>query len=406
MDRRVFVYSAGSGFDQPVGRLWMRRRSGRESATFLYDPAWLEWPGRYALEPALALDRGPHHAGKGQFGSFADSAPDRWGRMLLQRAEGREACRRGETPRVLGEADFLLGVSDEARQGALRFREELDGPFLAAPERSIPPFLQLPRLLAAASRIEARSEGEEDLGLLLAPGSSLGGARPKAAVRDREGSLSIAKFPRSEDDWNVPAWEAVAHRIARRAEIRVPDSQILRAGGQDVFLVRRFDRHGAKRIPFLSAMTMLEADDREPRTYPEIAEALRRWGAAPARDLRELWKRIVLGVLISNRDDHLRNHGFLQAGPAGWRLSPAYDLNPVPADAGGGTLATMIVEGDDRADPDLALQTAVQYGISQPEARRLLAGIAAAVVHWRKDANRFGIDGAEQERMASAFRAG
>ncbi len=406
MDRRVFVHCDGSGFPGPVGRLWLRVRGHRASASFLYDRRWLRHPGRFALDPALQPGVGAYHTDPGRplFGAFDDAAPDRWGRMLLRRAERRSAQREGRVPRVLTEGDFLLGVDDEARQGALRFHEAPEGPFLAPPAPNrVPPLVALPRLLGAAERVVAASESEEDLRLLLAPGASLGGARPKASVRDRDGRLALAKFPKADDAWDVPRWEAVGLSLARRAGIRTAEARIAPVAGKGVLVVRRFDRAGDRRIPFLSSMTLLGASDREPRAYPEIAEAIRRYGAAPTDDLEELWRRIVFTVLISNHDDHLRNHGFVRLGDGGWRLSPAYDLNPTPAEFGGRTLTTAIVEGDPGATCDLAFETAPYYGVSPSRAREIAGKAAAAVSRWRDEARRVGIGRPEQGLMASAF---
>ena len=222
MDRRVLVHLAYSGFDGPVGQLWLRERRGRESASFQYAPEWLRHPRSFALDPILELQDGPFHTGTERqiFGAFGDSAPDGWGRKLMMRAEAHSARRAGRPSRSLTEADYLLGVNDRARHGALRFSEEPAGPFLAAPEASgVPPLVGLPRLLGAADRLTTGSDEDEDIALLLAPGASLGGARPKASVEDRDGQLSIAKFPREQDQWDIPRWEAVVLSLARRAGI-------------------------------------------------------------------------------------------------------------------------------------------------------------------------------------------
>lgn len=406
MDRRVFVHSGRGDFRGPVGRLWLRVRGHRGTASFQYDPGWLQHPARFAVDPSLELGGGAHHteAGKPLFGAFDDSAPDRWGRTLLRRAERRDAEREGRLPRALSEADFLLRVDDETRQGALRFRETRDGAFLAPPSPSrVPPLVELPRLLGAAERVVAQSEADDDLRLLLAPGASLGGARPKASVRDRDRRLALAKFPQGGDEWNVPGWEAVALSLASRAGITTSSWRLETVGERRVLVLHRFDREAGRRIPFVSAMTMLGATDHETRSYPEVAEAVRRFGATPATDLAQLWRRIVFTVLISNRDDHLRNHGFLRPGDGGWRLSPAYDLNPTPAYAGGRFLATAIVAGDSRATLALAFETAGYYGIAPSTAREIAAEVAAAVTDWRNEAARFGFGRREQDQMASAF---
>jgi serine/threonine-protein kinase HipA len=264
-------------------------------------------------------------------------------------------------------------------------------------------------LLAASERYLADQETAEDLRLLLAPGSSLGGARPKASVRDSSGALLIAKFPkRNEDDYRVVAWEAVALQLARDAGIRTTESRLDRVADNDVLLVTRFDRDvtdkGVRRIPYLSAMSMLGVVDGERRSYVEIADALRAHGAAATQDLAELWRRIVFSVLISNTDDHLRNHGFLYTGATGWRLSPVFDVNPVPTDIKYRVLSTAInVDGDPTASLDIALEVAPQFGLKATDAKRIAAEVGVAAAQWHTVASRFGIVSSEIERMRSAF---
>lgn len=406
MDRGVFVYIDLQGEPILVGRLWSRIRKGRESATFEYDPSWLAHPERFALEPALTLAPGPFHTPpeKALFGAIGDSAPDRWGRVLMRRSERRRAEREGQTPRTLFEADFLLLVDDVARQGALRFKAETDGPFLA-PENGmrIPPLIELPRLLSAVERVANEEEDDEDLRLLIVPGSSLGGARPKASVRDHDGHLALAKFPHKQDDINVVLWEGIALSLAEKAGITVPEWRIEMIGDKPVILIRRFDRAGGQRIPFLSAMSMLGANDNEAHSYLEIADALRQYGAATKEDLAQLWRRIVFSVLISNTDDHLRNHGFLYGSHEGWRLSPAYDLNPVPVDIRPRVLSTAIDMDDPTASIELALETADYYGLKQEDAKAIAQQVARTVANWRGEAAKLGISAREIERMASAF---
>ena len=338
------------------------------------------------------------------FGAIGDSAPDRWGRVLMRRAERRRAEREGQTPRTLREIDYLLRVSDEARQGALRFALEPGGPFLATDnERPIPPLVELPRLLSAAEHFVGDSDSEEDLRLLLAPGSSLGGARPKASVRDRDGHLVIAKFPHKDDEIDSVRWEAVALSLAERAGIAVPPWRMETVADQPILLLRRFDRAEGTRIPFLSAMSMLGANDNETRSYLEFVDALRRYGAAPKSDMHRLWRRVVFSVLISNTDDHLRNHGFLYDGPDGWRLSPAYDLNPVPVDIKPRVLATTIDLDDGTASLDLALDVAGYFELGDAEARKIANEVGEAVGSWRAVATRLGLSTGQIDRIASAF---
>jgi serine/threonine-protein kinase HipA len=405
MDREVLVYVDLAGVPHLVGRLWARTRKNKEGATFEYDGSWLEHDARFSLEPALKLGPGPFHTtDTPMFGAIGDSAPDRWGRALMRRIERRRAEREKQTPRTLQEIDYLLLVDDEARQGALRFAEQAGGPFLREEgEKRTPPLIELPRLLSAAERVVEDKDTDEDLRLLLAPGSSLGGARPKASVRDKDGHLAIAKFPRRDDDYNAVIWEAVSLALASRAGITVPEGRIETVGDKPVLLLRRFDRAGANRIPFLSSMSMLGAKDNETRSYLEIVDALRQHGATAKEDIRALWRRLVFNILISNTDDHLRNHGFLYEGPAGWRLSPAYDLNPVPVDVKPRILSTAINEDDNTASLALALDVAGYFELDSAAAREIAAEVAAAVLEWRNEAARHGLSRGEIDRMASAF---
>ena len=406
MEKDVLVYVDLNGTSHLVGHLWARVRKDRESATFEYDPSWLAHPDRFSLEPALKLGPGPFHTTSERplFGAIGDSAPDRWGRVLMRRAERRRAQRKGETPRTVREIDYLLMVDDEARQGALRFAEQEAGPFLAehGPAK-IPPLIELPRLLSAAERVVGETDTDEDLRLLLAPGSSLGGARPKASVRDRDGHLAIAKFPNKGDEIDTVLWEAVALKLASKAGIAVPNWRLESAAGRPVLLLRRFDRDAGIRIPFLSAMSMLDAKDGEARSYLEFVDVLRRHGASTKEDIHALWRRIVFSILISNTDDHLRNHGFLYPGRAGWRLSPAYDLNPVPTDIKPRILSTAIDLDDGTASLQLALDVAAYFELSPSQAAQIAGEVGKAVAGWRKEAVRLGITAAEIDRMASAF---
>lgn len=408
----AFVYVDTDGTPRLAGRLYVTAHRGKESAVFRYHDAWIDRADRFALDPALTVSRGAHYTGESRrmFGALGDSAPDRWGQTLLRRAERRRAKAEHRAPRALREVDFLLGVTDAVRQGAIRLSLSEGGPFVAPEQPSgVPPLVELPALLAATDRFLADEESADDLRLLLAPGSSLGGARPKASVRDTDGTLLIAKFPkRDEDDYRVVAWEAVALRLAREAGLDTAASRLEAIAGNDVLLVTRFDRrqsdHGIRRIPYLSALSMLGAVDGERRSYPEIADALRARGADAPRDLAELWRRIVFSVLISNTDDHLRNHGFVYAGVAGWRLSPLFDVNPVPSDIRDRLLSTAIgTDGDPTASLEIALEVAVLFGLTPADAQRIIAEVGAATARWRAVADAIGLSAAEIERMASAF---
>jgi len=406
MDTETLVYVELAGAAHFVGRLWARARKNREGATFEYDGEWLQHPARFSLEPALVLGPGPFHTGDGvaMFGAIGDSAPDRWGRALMRRMERRRADREGQTPRTLREIDYLLLVDDEARQGALRFAQQPGGPFLREEGvKRIPLLIDLPQLLSAAEHVVDDKDTDEELKLLFGPGSSLGGARPKASVIDKDGQLTIAKFPRRDDEYSTVAWEAVALSLAQRAGIEVPSARIETVDGKQVLLLKRFDRDGAHRVPFLSAMSMLGARDTETRSYMELVDALRQHGASARQDMEALWRRLVFIILISNTDDHLRNHGFLYAGQSGWRLSPAYDLNPVPADIKPRILTTAINEDDTTASLQLAFDSANYFGLGAEKARAIAADVGAAVARWRIEAEAYGLTMSQADRMASAF---
>ena len=385
----------------PIVDSWRR---GRESATFEYETEWLQHNERFALEPALTLGPGPHHTASGRalFGAIGDSAPDRWGRTLMRRAERMRRSRGAAAGDTHGGGfPGFGGRRDQAGCAALRGARR--GPFLARAPSRIPPLVQLPKLLQASERVIGEIDSEEDLRLLLAPGSSLGGARPKASVRDRDGDLAIAKFPHKDDDIDVEKWEAVALSLAGKAGIRVPKWRIEAVARRTVLLLGRFDRLGGTRIPFLSAMSMLGAADDESHSYLEIVDAIRQYGSDPRADTQELWRRIVFNVLVSNTDDHLRNHGFLYERGKGWRLSPAYDLNPVPLDVRPHVLTTAITPDDDTASLGLAFEVADYFGVRAAEARRIAGEVGLAVSHWRDHAARIALDRVAVDRMASAF---
>lgn len=404
-DRHVQVLVSVDGEDVYAGDLWSHRRRGVESGTFSYASSYLAWPRAYQIEPALPLMEGQQQTATGRkmFGAFADSAPDRWGRTLVDRAERRFAAAADRTERSLGEIDYLLGAHDDMRQGSLRFREPA-GPFLAPHDSGVPTLVTLPDLLAASERAERDEEIEADLALLLNGGSSLGGARPKAHVIDADGRPAIAKFPSpAADAWDVMRWEAVALELARRAGISVPDFHLVEIAGRAVLVVVRFDRDGGRRIGYASAMTMLEAKDGEAGSYLEIAETIETQSPAAGADLAELWRRIAFTILISNTDDHLRNHGFLRGSTAGWSLSPAFDLNPNPA-PGAIELRTAIDFDRRRADVKTLMQVAPEFRLDAAEAKETLAAVLAAVADWRRVAATYGLGAAEQDQMAPAFQ--
>ncbi|MDR0878262.1 MAG: type II toxin-antitoxin system HipA family toxin [Treponema sp.] len=404
--KKIYVSIALGKNTVPAGTLWSYYRNGRETASFEYFPEWLTLPERFALEPGLQLTEGAFHTPQGMslFGAIGDSAPDRWGRILMRRNEERRVKKTGEAARTLTELDYLLGINDEARQGALRFSENPDGPFLSLPKRNaIPPLLALPKLLSATERFLDSKESDEDLKLLLAPGSSLGGARPKASVYEKNGSLAIAKFPRKNDEFNLVIWEAAALTLAHNAGIRVPAWHLEQVLGKPVLIIKRFDRSGPNRIPFLSAMSMLGAQDNESHSYLEIAYALSQYGAEPDKDLAELWRRIVFNILISNTDDHLRNHGFLYESPNGWRLSPAYDMNPTPLEMGPHILSTAIDFSGNEASLETALSVIADFRISKKDADTIIQTVSGVVKSWKTVARALGVHRSEIERMATAF---
>lgn len=412
--KQVLVSISLGGENIPVGHCWFHARKGRESASFEYAESWLSHPQRLALEPALTLTAGSFHTqpGRAIFGSLGDSAPDRWGRILMRRSATLRSKTEHKIPRTLLEVDYLLGVNDEARQGALRFSMPTEPKQFLTPkhQKSIPPLISLPKLLSASDRFLDEHESQEDLKLLLAPGSSLGGARPKASIRDQDGCLAIAKFPRKDDEFNVVLWEAVALSLAAKAGIKVPDWRIEKVLQQPVLILKRFDRRGQagepsqQRVPFLSAMTMLNAQDNEQHSYLEIAYAITQYGATPEQDLAELWRRIVFSVLISNTDDHLRNHGFIYAQHQGWRLSPVYDINPTPLEIKPNILTTAIDFEDRSASLATALHVADEFRLSTRQAQQIIVEVKSAVQQWREVATYFGLTKSACNQMRSAFQ--
>jgi serine/threonine-protein kinase HipA len=388
-----------------VGLARSNRVRGAETVLFEYAPTWLNAPGRFSLEPALALTRGTFAppAGLATFGSIGDSAPDTWGRRLMQRAERRLAERERRNVRTLLESDYLLGVADETRLGALRFRRMGEDAFQAPPRRGVPALIELGRLLRITERLLRDEETDEELELIFAPGSSLGGARPKASVIDQHGHLSIAKFPKETDEYSMETWETIALGLAEQSGIATPRHALVQVAGKAVLLSGRFDRAGAVRIPFLSAMAMLGARDGERGSYPEMVDALARQGAQAKIDAHALYRRVAFNVLISNVDDHLRNHGFLWLGNAGWSLAPAYDLNPVPTDLKPRVLTTNIDLEEGTCSVDLLESAAAFFGLSLAQARAIIKEVATVTATWRTVARKAGARAAEINRMASAF---
>ena len=404
MERELAVYIDLDRETVLVGRLWARERTGRETSSFVYDPSWIRRRGAFALAPSLSLTPGPHHSAKGMLSAFSDSAPDAWGRKLMLRQERARSKKAGTAPRSLFDIDYLAGVDDRTRLGVLRFKDAGGGEFLSRNERAVPPLIDLPKLLSATGRIERDRETDDDLLLVLAPGTSLGGARPKATVIDHNGHLLVAKFPKKDDDWPVTLWEAVLLTLAGKAGIEVPPWRLEVIAKKPVVLLTRFDRlDGDRRVPFMSAMTALDAADHsDQRSYLELVDALRQMGSQPEADAKQLWRRVVFNILVSNTDDHLRNHAFLRDA-TGWRLSPAYDMNPCPVDVRPRVHALAIDDTDPTASLDTALDVAPRYGLAVAEARAIASEVGAAVRTWRAVAKSFKLTAAQTERMSSAF---
>ena len=394
-----------NGRTRPIGLARSNRVRGSETVVFEYASEWLADPDCFSIEPALFLMHGGFAPPPGQatVGSIGDSAPDTWGRRLMQRAERRLAERERRAVRTLAESDYLLGVADETRLGALRFRWVGEETFQAPVRAGVPALIELGRLLQITERILRDEETDEDLQLIFAPGSSLGGARPKSSIIDQHGQLSIAKFPKETDEYSMETWEEVALRLAGLAGIDTPRHTLIHVAGKAVLLSRRFDRNHAIRVPFLSAMAMVGARDGERSSYPAMVDALTQHGAQGKTDARALYRRVVFNVLISNVDDHLRNHGFLWLGRAGWSLSPAYDLNPVPTDLKERVLTTNIDLDEATCSIDLLEAASEYFGLTLAQARAVIKEVATATATWRGTAKAVGARSAEITRMASAF---
>ncbi|MDO8539393.1 MAG: type II toxin-antitoxin system HipA family toxin [Opitutaceae bacterium] len=382
----------------PVGTLYHASGRGGGVFSFEYDDAWLRRPDAFEIDPGLQLVGGETYPANtaGVFRIFLDSAPDRWGRVLLERREAMRARAENRAARTLGEWDFLLGVHDTARMGALRFRATADGPFLDNDEHhAAPPLATLRELEAAALSLE-NPDAEDSpqyrawLTALLAPGSSLGGHRPKANFTDTDGSLWIAKFQSRQDRRDVGALEMLVHQLAAEAGIDVPAARVFKLGSEyRTFACQRFDRAGARRRFFVSAMTLLQREDGSGGSYLELADYVQTRGSADhiAADLGQLWTRVVFNVLVRNTDDHLRNHGFIYSGD-GWRLAPSYDVNVNP----GATQHALAIDGRDHTgDVQLALDTAGFYGLDAAAANEILARVRSVLATWREKARRLAL---------------
>ena len=409
----VEVYLDADQMTEPhlMGTLHCQLSGRGELFSFRYDKTWIARAEAFAFDPDLALSEGHQYpsADRSNFGIFTDSSPDRWGRVLMQRKENLRARHEGVRPRILTEWDFLLGVHDETRLGALRFKLP-GGPFVDSETKlAAPPLTSLRELQAASLQFEQHINDEDNpdyerwLRQLIAPGTSLGGARPKASVRDETGVLCMAKFPSRRDTRDVGAWELVANSLARKAGINVPEARPLHFQESEftTFLVKRFDRTApGRRLAFVSAMTLTQhKDGDEGASYIELVDLLQSRGADTNADCEQLFRRVLFNIRIRNTDDHLRNHGFFVGGQ-GIRLSPAYDINP---SVDRNELSLAIDETEATCDVSVAMNAYKSYGISAAQADNALRSVDTAVVDWRAEANRFGIPKAEQALMEPAF---
>lgn len=411
--KTIFVYDDFST-EQPVlmGSLYVNVIKGGESYSFEYDKDWLRKTClTLTLDPELMPYSGRQYpTGKNIFGLFADASPDRWGRVLMNKRERILAEKEGRKPSKLYDSDYLLGVYDETRIGGIRFKANQEGPFLSDDkETAAPPWATLRTLEEASRNFENDETGltEKWLNQLIKPGSSLGGARPKATVVDTKDQLWIAKFPSKNDENDTGAWEMVAHDLAALCGLNVPEAKLEKFSPLgSTFLIKRFDRMGSKRVHFASAMTLLGKTDgasaADGSSYLDIAAFIKSYGAQPKKDLGELWKRIVFNMAVTNTDDHLRNHAFILTDK-GWILSPLYDVNPVPY---GDELSLNVDEEDNSISIDLAVQTAVRFGISESDAEAQAEEILKIVREdWEKTAAGYGLSRRQIEEMRPAFSA-
>ena len=401
----IEVHVDHDGKTRRVGSLRYVSGGRRRSSVFEYADEWLERGDAFAIDPGnLPLEELPFYTRSEQSalpGAVRDTAPDRWGRHLVRRA-----FRKAGEQRALSEIDYLLAITDQTRIGALRYRREGAETFGHDIGRyRVPPLVRLPALLNAADAVHAHTDTAEDLKLLLNEGSPLGGARPKSAVVDNTGRLLIAKFPKGDDGRSVPHGEVLAMTLAGNAGVNVAEARLQDVAGRPVALVARFDRAGGRRIPFLSAVSLLGLDDGDDATYTDIAEAIRMYSSSPIEDLHELWRRIVLNVMIGNLDDHLRNHAFLYDRNNQWRLSPAYDLNPVPLEEKAREMTTWISEEGPDADLDLARRAAPYFAVRPDQAETVVDEVAAALHGWRSVARRLGMSAEDVAIYATAIRA-
>lgn len=401
----VGIYAGWLIPEEKIGTLIITRSRGKETIAVELEKTWINAHSGTVLDPDIAPFRGIQYppSDKALFGFLSDSCPDRWGRRLIEREERIKADQEKRAVRTLNESDYLLGISDQLRYGGIRFRKEDSGEYLSASASKIPPMTELRMLEAAAHGYETSANDAQVLKILLEPGSSLGGARPKANVQDADGALWIAKFPSQKDDYDVGAWEMAEHDLAGLCGIDVPDAKVLKLSSYgSTFLIKRFDRNGSRRMHLMSAMTALGMTDghTDGAGYIDLAGITEQISSQPGADLGELWRRMAFNVLTSNCDDHLRNHGFILK-ENGWQLSPAYDLNPVP---GKDALSLNITDSDSRRNIRNAVAVSELFRISENEASERIRVMQETVRdHWRILARRYGISGHEIDRMAPAF---
>ncbi|GAO27690.1 type II toxin-antitoxin system HipA family toxin [Geofilum rubicundum] len=412
----ILVYAHWDGIKPPflMGVLYATLSRGKEIFSFEYDKGWLQSDFAQIIDPDLQLFEGAQYLNdeKSNFGIFLDSSPDRWGRVLMMRKEAAIARKENRRAKTLTESDYLLGVYDGNRMGGLRFKKEPDGAFLDDDEAmAAPPFAALRDLEHASLQLEKVNAPDDPeylkwLNMLMAPGSSLGGARPKANIQNVDGGLWIAKFPSQNDQQDMGAWEMLAYRLAVQSGIDMAPSRIQKfSHHQHTFLTQRFDRQTAgSRIHFASAMTLLGYTDgtdyHDGVSYLELLEFIMQNGADVDNDLKKLWSRIVFNVCISNTDDHLRNHGFLLTD-SGWILSPAYDINPTPNGTG---LKLNISENDNALDLDLVKEVAPYFRLKEKEVNVIIHTIQQNVAQWEQIARDLGISRNEMEWMKNAFK--
>jgi serine/threonine-protein kinase HipA len=393
----IEVHIDWQGQTHLVGRLHSAQRSA--ATTFEYAAEWLGRADAFAIDPtSLPLRPGAHH-GAALFGAMQDCGPDRWGRLLIERAVRKQILER----KPYQDLDYVLALDDFARIGALRFRADASGPFLAPTHGKLPPLLELAALLRATEAIHGETETAADLRFLLGAGSPLGGARPKSVVRLADGRLAIAKFPAPNDVRDIAAGEILALTLAREAGIAVPEHRLIAVGGRNVSLITRFDRAGAQRIPFLSAHSLLGLARDDPGAYTRLADGIRQLGDNITADLSELWRRLIFSLLASNYDDHLRNHGFLMLSAGRWALSPAYDLNPVPEIDRTRTPKTPIVETSGEPSLAAALDAAPRFGLKPAEAKKIVREVFATVSGWRQTGRKLRIKSSTLDAYATAF---